>query len=88
MTAVARFQGNRCIIAFEDPLAQERALVNGRRMDLAADFTVPLAVMLASTTHGVPKLERMINPEKWAETAQLSRLEPYRTRSSYLSSTG
>jgi len=77
VTAVARFQGNRCIIAFEDPLAQETTSVNGRRMDLAADFTVPLAVMLASTTHRVPKLERMINPEKWAETAQLARLEPY-----------
>ena len=77
VTALARFRGNRCIIAFEDPLAQERTSVNGRRMDLAADFTVPLAVMLASTTHRIPKLERMINPEKWAETAQLSRLEPY-----------
>ena len=77
VTAVARFQGNRCIIAFEDPLAQERTSVNGKKMDLAADFTVPLAVMLTSTTHRVPKLERMINPEKWAETAQLARLEPY-----------
>ena len=77
VTAVARFQGNRCIIAFEDPLDHERTPVNGRTMDLAADFTVPLAVMLTSTTHRVPKMERMINPEKWAETAQLSRLEPY-----------
>jgi len=77
VTAVARFQGNRCIIAFEDPLAQETTSVNGRRIDLAADFTVPLAVMLASTTHRVPKLERLLNPEKYAETAQLSRLEPY-----------
>ena len=77
VTAVARFQGNRCIIAFEDPLARETTSVNGRSIDLAADFTVPLAVMLTSTTHRVPKLERMINPEKWAETAQLARLEPY-----------
>jgi pimeloyl-ACP methyl ester carboxylesterase len=77
VTAVARFQGNRCIIAFEDPLAQETTSVNGKKMDLAADFTVPLAVMLTSTTHKIPKLERLLNPEKWAETAQLSRLEPY-----------
>lgn len=77
VTAVARFQGNRCIIAFEDPLAQERTSVNGRSMDLAADFTVPLAVMLTSTTHKVPKLERMLFPEKYAETAQLARLDPY-----------
>ena len=77
VTAVARFHGNRCIIAFEDPLAQETASVNGRKMDLAADFTVPLAVMLTSTTRKIPKLERLLNPEKWAETTQLSRLEPY-----------
>ena len=77
VTAVARFQGNRCIIAFEDPLAKETTTVNGRTMDLSADFTVPLAVMLASTASKVPKLERMLNPEKYAETAQLARLEPY-----------
>ena len=77
VTAVARFQGNRCIIAFEDPLAQETTSVNGKKMDLAADFTVPLAVMLTSTAPRVPKLERLLNPEKWAETAQLARLEPY-----------
>ena len=77
VTAVARFEGNRCIIAFEDPLAQESTSVNGKKMDLAADFTVPLAVMLTSTAPRVPKLERLLNPEKWAETAQLARLEPY-----------
>ena len=77
VTAVARFRGNRCIIAFEDPLAQETTSVNGKKMDLAADFTVPLAVMLTSTAPRVPKLERLLNPEKWAETAQLARLEPY-----------
>ena len=77
VTAVARFQGKRCIIAFEDPLAQETTSVNGTSMDLAADFTVPLAVMLTSTAPRVPKLERLLNPEKWAETAQLARLEPY-----------
>ncbi len=77
VTAVARIQGNRCIIAFEDPLAQETTSVNGQKMDLAADFTVPLAVMLTSTAPRVPKLERLLNPEKWAETAQLARLEPY-----------
>jgi pimeloyl-ACP methyl ester carboxylesterase len=38
---------------------------------------VPLAVMLASSAPQVPKLERMLFPEKYAETAQLSRLEPY-----------
>jgi len=77
VTAVARFQGNRCILSFEDPLEKETISLNGRIMNLAADFTVPLAVMLASAGPQVPKLERMLFPEKYAETAQLARLEPY-----------
>jgi pimeloyl-ACP methyl ester carboxylesterase len=77
VTAVARFQGNRCILSFEDPLEKERVSVDGRTLPLAADFTVPLAVMLASAGPQVPKLERMLFPEKYAETAHLARLEPY-----------
>jgi hypothetical protein len=77
VTAVARFQGNRCILSFEDPLEKETVSVDGHTMNLAADFTVPLAVMLASAGPQVPKLERMLFPEKYAETAQLARLEPY-----------
>ena len=77
VTAVARFQGNRCVLAFEDPLEKETVSVDGRTMDLAADFTVPLAVMLASAGPQVPKLERMLFPEKYAETAQLARLDAY-----------
>lgn len=77
VTAVARFQGDRCILSFEDPLEKETVSVYGRTLPLAADFTVPLAVMLASAGPQVPKLERMLFPEKYAETAQLARLEPY-----------
>lgn len=77
VTAVVRFQGNRCILSFEDPLNKERVSVDGRTMPLAADFTVPLAVMLASAGPQVPKLERMLFPEKYAETAHLARLDPY-----------
>jgi pimeloyl-ACP methyl ester carboxylesterase len=77
VTAVVRFQGNRCVLSFEDPLEKETVSVDGRTMDLAADFTVPLAVMLASAGPQIPKLERMLFPEKYAETAQLARLEPY-----------
>ena len=77
VTAVVRFQGNRCILSFEDPLEKETVSVDGHTMNLAADFTVPLAVMLASAGPQVPKLERMLFPEKYAETAHLARLEPY-----------
>jgi len=77
LTAVARFHGNTCVISFEDPLDTETTSVEGHTFALAADFTVPMAVMLANTAPQMPKLERMLFPEKYAETAYLSRLEPY-----------
>jgi hypothetical protein len=44
---------------------------------LAADFTVPLALMLASTDPKKYELARLLNPAKYAEPASISRLQPY-----------
>jgi hypothetical protein len=49
VTVVAHFEGRRCVLSFEDPLAAETVAFNGRTVLLAADFTVPLAVMLQET---------------------------------------
>jgi hypothetical protein len=38
---------------------------------------VPLAVMLASTNPKKLELSRLLNPAKYAETARISRLQPY-----------
>src|SRR5208337_1473399 len=48
VTAIARFDGRRCELSFEDPLTTETIQMDGHIYTLAADFTVPLAVMLAS----------------------------------------
>ena len=77
VTAIARFEGRRCVLSFEDPLAQETVQVDGHTYPLAADFTVPLAVMLASTDPKKLELARLLNPAKYAETARISRLQPY-----------
>src|SRR5215475_2887451 len=77
VTAIARFDGRRCVLSFEDPLAVETVRVDGQIFPLAADFTVPLAVMLASTNPKKFELTRMLNPAKYAETARISRLQPY-----------
>jgi pimeloyl-ACP methyl ester carboxylesterase len=77
ITAIARFEGRRCVLSFEDPLAEETVQVEGHTYPLAADFTVPLAVMLASTNPKKLELARLLNPAKYAETAQISRLQPY-----------
>ena len=77
VTAIARFDGRRCELSFEDPLATETTQMNGHTYALAADFTVPLAVMLASTNPKKYELTRLLNPAKYAETARISRLQPY-----------
>jgi hypothetical protein len=77
VTAIARFDGRRCMLSFEDPLAVETVQVNGHSYALAADFTVPLAVLLASSDPKKFELSRLLNPAKYAETARISRLQPY-----------
>ena len=63
VTAVANFSGRHCTIAFEDPLATETVTLEGRTFPLAADFTVPLAVMLASTKPKNLELSRLFRPQ-------------------------
>ena len=52
-------------------------MFEGRTVPLAADYTVPLAVMLASTKPKNLELSRLFRPQKYAETAHLARLQPY-----------
>jgi pimeloyl-ACP methyl ester carboxylesterase len=77
VTAVIRFRGSTAELAFEDPLGTETISFQGHRQPLAADFTVPLAVMLQGAEPKKLELSRMLRPEKYAETARISRLQPY-----------
>lgn len=77
VTALARFEGKRCILSGEDPLAKETVTLDGATFPLAADFTVPLAVMLQQTDPARHELMRVLNPEKYANTAAIERLQPY-----------
>src|SRR6266404_1934312 len=77
VTAVAQFQGRRCVLEFFDPLDKETVSFYGRTVPLAADFTVPLAVMLQETDPAKHELSRVLNPEKYAQTATIERLQPF-----------
>ena len=77
VTALLHFEGRRAIIAFEDPLQTETVRFAGSSQPLAADFTTPLAVMLAATEPEKLELSRLLNPEKYARTARICRLQPY-----------
>jgi pimeloyl-ACP methyl ester carboxylesterase len=77
VSAIAQFHGRKCVLEFYDPLDQETVSLYGRTVPLAADFTVPLAVMLQETDPGKHELWRVLNPEKYAHTARIERLQPY-----------
>ena len=77
VTAIARFEGKRCVLSFEDPLAVETVRLNGDTFPLAADFTVPVAVLLAQNNPKKFELTRLLRPEKYADTARIARLQPY-----------
>jgi pimeloyl-ACP methyl ester carboxylesterase len=77
ITAVAQFNGRRCEIKFIDPLAVETANVLGRSLPSAADFTAPLALGLSRERPERLGLRAMLIPEKFAEKARLTRLQPY-----------
>jgi pimeloyl-ACP methyl ester carboxylesterase len=77
ITALIRFDGRRAVFELEDPLSTERVSFGGRTFPLAADFTVPIAVALASTNPKKMELTRLLNPAKYAETAQVARLQVY-----------
>ena len=77
VTAVVRFEGRRAEVAFEDPLATEAVRLAGRSFPQAADFTAPLAVMLDKAEPKKLELSRLLRPGKYAETARISRLQPY-----------
>lgn len=76
-TALLRFQGDRCEIAFEDPLNTETVAAGGRSFPLAADFTAPLAMMVVAMHPKQLGIPRLLRPEHYASTARVARLESY-----------
>lgn len=77
ITAVARFEGWHCEIRFEDPFDTMTTALEGRTFPLAADFTAPLAVMLARMNTLSLGLARLLRPERHADTARITPLQPY-----------
>jgi pimeloyl-ACP methyl ester carboxylesterase len=77
ITAIAQFSGRRYEIEFMDPLAVKTANVLGRSVPSAADFTAPLALGLSRERPERLGLRAMLVPEKFAEKARLTRLQPY-----------
>ncbi len=77
VTAVANFEGKRCVIAFHDPLQEEDVTCAGCCQPLAADYTLSLAMLLARERPDKLEVSRLFRPEKYAHTARIARMETY-----------
>src|SRR6266446_2203060 len=77
VTATAQFEGSRCVISINDPLAAESVQVDGHSYPLAANFTASYAMLLAREKPQKLGLARMLRPQEYAATARVARLEPY-----------
>lgn len=77
VTTLVRFENNRAEIAFEDPLATEDVRFGKTKLPLAADFTVPIAVLLDSANPRAMGIPRLLRPGRHSDTARIFRLEPY-----------
>src|SRR5436305_13529461 len=77
VTATAQFEGSRCVISINDPLATETVRVDGHTYPLAANFTAAYALQLAKEKPQKLGLARLLRPQEYAATARVARLEPY-----------
>jgi pimeloyl-ACP methyl ester carboxylesterase len=77
VTALIRFDGRRAVISFEDPLATERVGFAGHSHPLAADFTAPIAVLLARQDPRKLEIQGLLHPDNDAEAARLTLTRPY-----------
>src|SRR6266700_3113015 len=77
VTATAQFEGSRCVISVNDPLAAETVRVDGHTYPLAANFTASYAMLLAREKPQKLGFARLLRPQEYAGTARVARLEPY-----------
>jgi pimeloyl-ACP methyl ester carboxylesterase len=78
LTAVVRSEGKHgAVLELHDPLNEERISIAGRNPVLAANFSAPVSFIMAVTRPDKLGLIRLINPQKYSDTARLLRLQKY-----------
>jgi triacylglycerol esterase/lipase EstA (alpha/beta hydrolase family) len=78
LTAVVRAEGkNGAVLELHDPLDEERISIVGRNPVLAANFSAPVSFVVATARPDKLGLIRLLNPQKYSDTARLIRLQKY-----------
>lgn len=78
LTAVLRFEGKKNVtLELHDPFQEETIAIAGRTPPLAADFGAPVSMFIAVARPDKLGLIRLLNPQKYSDTARLVRLQKY-----------
>jgi pimeloyl-ACP methyl ester carboxylesterase len=77
VTAVIKFSDERAQLEFVDPMKTERIAIGKRTFPLAVDLSAPTAMLIARERPERLGFARVINPQKYADTARLTQLQPF-----------
>src|SRR6476659_1919318 len=77
VTAVIKFADKRAELEFVDPMKTERVAIGKRTFPLAIDLNAPTAMLIARERPERLGFARVINPQKYADTARLTQLQPF-----------
>jgi pimeloyl-ACP methyl ester carboxylesterase len=77
VTALIHFEKRQAEISYEDPLATERVTVVGHSFPLAADFTAPIAMLLAQQNPRRLEISGLLHPDDQAGSTRIVRSRPY-----------
>lgn len=77
VTAIVTFDGDSATVDLKDPYVTDTVSIGGRRYPLHADFGANISYALSQTRIDKLGLARLLNPERYNNTARLSRLQPY-----------
>lgn len=75
--AVIRFRGRSAEIEYAAPLENDQVTMDDHTYPLSADYSAPLALGLAEDNPDKIALKRLLNPERYSETARLTRVQFY-----------
>jgi pimeloyl-ACP methyl ester carboxylesterase len=77
VTAVIKFADKRAELEFVDPMKTERVAIGKRTFPLAVDLNAPTAMLIARERPERLGFARVINPQKYADTTRLTRLQQF-----------
>jgi pimeloyl-ACP methyl ester carboxylesterase len=76
-TAIIQFSGQKADLKFVDPFQTERVALDKRNFPLAVDLSAPTAMLIARERPERLGFARVINPQRYADTARLTQLQPF-----------